>query len=291
MSLRGLAGREHLRRRVLAFAGIWFLVAGMLAALGIGIVLFASLAVLLVGAALAGGIALLGRHDIGHKLPAARESAGRASRRLGHKLPAARESAGRASRRLGHKLPAARESAERASRRLKARLDEQDLPQRVQRSAALASHRARAFVAVPKSKPAEIDEDRRARQLNQRGAQLRREGEYEQAAEQHRAALAIVRELGDRRVEALTLNNLALALVHTRGGVPAAVEHFEQALALLAELGDEEREGQVIANLAFVRRRQGRDEDADNLLSAALDKLPPESSAYRQVEDQLQRAS
>jgi tetratricopeptide (TPR) repeat protein len=268
-----LADREHLRRRVLAFAGIWFLVAGMLAALGIGIVLFASLAVLLVGAAVAGGIALLGRHDIGHKLPAARESAGRASRRIGHRLPAARQ------------------SAERASRRLKARLDDQDLPQRVQRSAALASHRARAFVAVPKAKPAEIDEDRRARQLNQRGAQLRREGEYEQAAEQHRAALAIVRELGDRRVEALTLNNLALALVHTRGGVPAAVEHFEQALALLAELGDEEREGQVIANLAFVRRRQGRDEDADNLLSAALDKLPPESSAYRQVEDQLQRAS
>ena len=98
-------------------------------------------------------------------------------------------------------------------------------------------------------------------------------------------------ELGDRRVEALTLNNLALALVHTRGGVPAAVEHFEQALVLLGELGDEEHEGQVIANLAFVRRRQGRDEDADSLLSAALDKLPPDSSAYRQVEDQLQRAS
>ena len=254
-SLRGLAGREHLRRRVLAFAGIWFLVAGMLAALGIGIVLFASLAVLLVGAAVAGGIALLSRHDIGHKLPAARES------------------------------------AERASRRLKARLDEQDLPQRVQRSAALASHRARAFVAVPKSKPAEVDEHRRARQLNQLGAQLRRDGEYDQAAEQHRAALAIVRELGDPRVEALTLNNLALALVHTRGGVPAAVEHFEQALVLLGELGDEEREGQVIANLAFVRRRQGRDEDADNLLTAALDKLPPESSAYRQVEEQLRRAS
>jgi tetratricopeptide (TPR) repeat protein len=253
--MRGLADREHLRRRVLAFAGLWFLVAGMLAALGIGIVLFASLAVLLVGAAVAGGVALLGRQDIGHKLPAARESAGRASRRL------------------------------------KARLDDKDLPQRMQRGAASASHRARAFVAVPKKKPPEVDEHRRARQLNQLGAQLRRSGDYDQAAEQHRAALEIVRELGDRRVEALTLNNLALALVHTRGGVPAAVGHFEQALVLLGELGDEEREGQVIANLAFVRRRQGRDEDADNLLSAALDKLPPESSAYRQVEDQLRRAS
>ena len=259
-SLRGLVDREQVRSRVLAFAGLWFLVAGMLAALGIGIFLFASLAVLLVGAALAGGIALLSRCEIGHKLPAARASAGRASRTL------------------------------------KARLDERELPQRMQRGAALASHRARAFVAVPKREPAGrqpagVDEHREARRLNQLGAQLRRNGEYEQAAEQHRAALAIVHELGDRRVEALTLNNLALALVHTRGGVPAAVEHFEQALVLLGELGDEEHEGQVIANLAFVRRRQGRDEDADSLLSAALDKLPPDSSAYRQVEDQLRRAS
>jgi hypothetical protein len=47
----------------------------------------------------------------------------------------------------------------------------------------------------------------------------------------------------------------------------------------------------VIANLGFVRRRQGRDDDARSLLNAALDKLPPESSAYRQVEEQLRRAS
>jgi len=69
------------------------------------------------------------------------------------------------------------------------------------------------------------------------------------------------------------------------------VQHFEQSLAILQELGDEELEGQVIANLGFLRRRQGRDEDAESLLHAALDKLPPESSAYRQVEEQLRRAS
>jgi hypothetical protein len=60
---------------------------------------------------------------------------------------------------------------------------------------------------------------------------------------------------------------------------------------LLQELGDKEHEGQVIANLGFVRRRQGRAEDAESLLSAALAKLPPGSSAYRQVEEQLRRAS
>jgi tetratricopeptide (TPR) repeat protein len=123
------------------------------------------------------------------------------------------------------------------------------------------------------------------------GVQLRRDRDYEGAADHHRAALAIARELGDERAEALTLNNLALALVHTEGGVPAAVEGFEQARTLLRQLGDEELEGQVIANLASVRRRQGRDDDAQNLLNTALGKLPPESPAYRQVEEQLRRAS
>jgi tetratricopeptide (TPR) repeat protein len=251
----GSVDREQLRRRILAFTGIWFLLAGMLAALGFSIVLLASFALLLVAGALAGGIALLRRYRIGQGLPVA----------------------------LG--------SIERASRKVKARLDERGLQQRLQRRASNVSHRARALVEVRQRERAEVDRHRQARRLNELGAELRREGDHERAAEQHRAALAIVRELGDRRAEALTLNNLALALVHTEGGVASAVQYFEHARVVLRELGDEEYEGQVIANLASVRRRQGRDEDAESLLNAALDKLPPESSAYRQVERQLRRAS
>jgi tetratricopeptide (TPR) repeat protein len=251
----GSVDREQLRRRVLAFTGIWFLLAGMLAALGFSIVLLASLALLLVGAAVAGGILLLHRYRIGRGLPLA----------------------------IG--------SIERASRRVKARLDEQNLQQRLQYRADIVSHRARALVEIRQRERAGVDQHRQALRLNAFGVQLRRDGDREQAAEQHRAALAIVRELGDRRAEALTLNNLALAVVHTEGGVAAAVKDFEQALIILRELGDEEHEGQVIANLALVRRRQGRDEDAESLLNAALDKLPPESSAYRRVEEQLRRAS
>ena len=59
-----------------------------------------------------------------------------------------------------------------------------------------------------------IDPGQRAHQLNALGAQLRRDGEPEQAAEQHLAALAIVRDLGDPHAEAMTLNNLGLALAH-----------------------------------------------------------------------------
>jgi tetratricopeptide (TPR) repeat protein len=263
----GPVDREQLRRRVLAFAGIWFLLAGMLAALGVTIVLLASLAVLLIGGVVVAGLWLVRRYELGRAIQGARPSIEHASGKLGP-------------------------SIERASRKLRSSIDELDAPQRLGRLANGAAQQARQALEVRPRKPATPDPDprRRARRLNELGAQLRREGEYERAAEQHRAALTIVRELDDPRTEALTLNNLALALVHT-GSVSVAVEHFEQALGLLRELGDARHEGQVIANLGFVRRRQGRDEDARNLLTAALDKLPPESSAYRQVEEQLRRAS
>jgi tetratricopeptide (TPR) repeat protein len=248
---------ERLRRRVLAFTGMWFLMAAMLAALGFGALL--TISFILVGGVglLAGGLWLLRRNSVQQVLGIALRS------------------------------------FEWASSKLKARRDELRLRQRVQRFATMASHATRRLTAraseVRQRAPAPARLQRQALRLNELGAQLRREGNHALAAEQHRAALAIVRELGDRRAEALTLNNLALALVHT-GGVAVAVRHFEEALVVFRELGDEEHEGRVTANLGFVRRRQGRQEDADDLLHAALDKLAPESSAYRQVEAQLRRA-
>jgi tetratricopeptide (TPR) repeat protein len=283
--------REELRRRVLALTGLWFLLGGFLAALGFPAFVLASFALLLVVGVAAGLLWLLRRY------------------------------------RVHQGLRAALLSIERAFRQLRTRLDDLGVQQQVQRSATrvrkmgtVASHRAgvlrarggrsyrtvvgrlrahstlvlRTGGALPSSpptrEPAAVDRHHQALRLNELGAELRRTGNYELAAERHRAALAIVRDLGDRRAEALTLNNLALALVHT-GGVAAALQHFEQSLVVLRELGDEEHEGQVIANLGFVHRRQGRREEAENLLHAALDKLPPESSAYRRVEEQLRRAS
>jgi tetratricopeptide (TPR) repeat protein len=250
----GSVDREQLRSRALAFTGIWFLLAGMLAAIGFSIILVASFALLLVAAVLEGGRRLWRRY------------------------------------RMERVLRVILLSIEHASRELTTRLGDLRLRQHLKGFASIASHRARTVAEVrPRQRP-DVDPHRQARRLNELGAQLRREGQRERAAEQHRAALAIVRELGDRRAEALTLNNLALALVHT-GSVAIAVQHFEQALVLFRELGDDEHEGQVIANLGSVRRRQGRDEDAENLLNEALHKLPPESPAYRQVEEQLRRAS
>jgi tetratricopeptide (TPR) repeat protein len=90
--------------------------------------------------------------------------------------------------------------------------------------------------------------------------------------------------------EAHRLNNLAIALAQA-GAEAEALEHLEQARVVLRELGDEEHEAQVIANLGMVHRRQGHSEEAVHLLHEALDKLPPESSAYRRVEEELRTAS
>jgi tetratricopeptide (TPR) repeat protein len=319
-----------LRRRVLVFAGMWFLLAGMLAALGLIAVLLVSFGLALIGGALVGGAWLLRRYPVRLWLQSAFGSIKRAFRdeqaRLG-KLglrQRLRRFATRFSPMVGQLRARASETfrtapvaIDRQSQTLRlnqhgaelrregkyegaaeedqrARLGKLGLRQRLRffatrYSPMVGQLRARASETF-RTAPVAIDRQSQALRLNEHGAELRREGKYEGAAEEHRAALVIVRELGDRQAEALTLNNLALALVHT-GSVAIAVQHFEQALDLLRELGEEEHEGRVIANLAVVRRRQGRDEDADSLLHAALDKLPPESSAYRQVEEQLRRAS
>jgi hypothetical protein len=129
---------------------------------------------------------------------------------------------------------------------------------------------------------------REALRANAKGVQLRRDGASAQAAEEHRLALAVFRDLGDRRSEALTLNNLALAL--DRSGDAAALELFEEAATILGELGEEQREGEVIANLALSFRRRGSEERSAEVLEIALGKLEPDSQAYRKVES-LRRAS
>jgi len=147
-----------------------------------------------------------------------------------------------------------------------------------------------AAYARSRSATGRVDLRGEARRLNTAGVRLRRDGSTTEAVAHHRAALTILRELGDDRSVALTLNNLALAL--SRDGDDAvAVGLFQRSAAILAELGDVQHEGEVIANLGLAHRRQGRGEEADNVLQLALRKLAPTSNAYRTVEAELRRAS
>lgn len=173
-------------------------------------------------------------------------------------------------------------------------------PRAVLRECGLAGRKAATRVAARSSSsgrarkprrraPSVAERRREAYSLNADGVRCRRLGRRSLAAEKHLAALETLRELRDRRGEALTLNNLALAQADDDDG--AALDHLEEALAILRELSDEQHEGQVIANLGFVHRRRGRDREAANCLRAALEKLHPDSGEYRRVEEQLRRAS
>jgi tetratricopeptide (TPR) repeat protein len=148
-----------------------------------------------------------------------------------------------------------------------------------------------------RAEPRTHDERRRALELNARGAQLRRAGSTAPAVALHLEALEIFQALEDRHAQAPTLNSLALALAAS-GDTDAAVERFEQSLQILREReeddpeqGNDPEEGKVIANLGFTLLKQGADDRGRELLSEALEKLPPESPAAHQVEAQLRRAS
>lgn len=131
---------------------------------------------------------------------------------------------------------------------------------------------------------------RKINRLNAQGAELRRRGDSSAAIESHRAALELVREVGDSSAEAMTLNNLALALGHA-GDEHAAIEHFDEAAVILRSLEDDHHEGQVLANLGLLHGRGGRHEQAVYCLEAALGKLDRGSRAFQRVEEQLRRAS
>jgi DNA-binding SARP family transcriptional activator/Tfp pilus assembly protein PilF len=86
--------------------------------------------------------------------------------------------------------------------------------------------------------------------------------------ETHRIALASARRSGDRRAEALVLNNLGIG--YARRHLDEAVGSFEQALDIRREIGDEYGEAQTASNLADTYSRIGRGDEALDLLKRAL---------------------
>jgi DNA-binding SARP family transcriptional activator len=86
--------------------------------------------------------------------------------------------------------------------------------------------------------------------------------------ETHRIALASAQRSGDRRAEALVLNNLGIG--YARRHQAEAVGSFERALDIRREIGDEYGEAQTASNLADTYSRIGRGDEALDLLKRAL---------------------
>ncbi|RLK60904.1 tetratricopeptide repeat protein [Actinokineospora cianjurensis] len=72
----------------------------------------------------------------------------------------------------------------------------------------------------------------------------------------HTAALAAAVRLGDLAAEALTRNNLGMALVEA-GRLDEATEHYGRAGELFGQVGDSHGRCNALVNLAAVLRRQG----------------------------------
>ena len=87
--------------------------------------------------------------------------------------------------------------------------------------------------------------------------------------ETHQIALASARAIGDRRAEALVLNNLGTAF--TRQGMDEAAECFEQALAIRREIGDLLGEAQSATNMADNYVQLKRFDEALELLNRVLE--------------------
>lgn len=87
--------------------------------------------------------------------------------------------------------------------------------------------------------------------------------------ETHQIALSSVRMLGDKRGEALVLNNLGMAFARRR--MDEAAAYFEQALAIRREIADLPGEAQTASNLADTYRRLRRYDEALALLMRALE--------------------
>jgi tetratricopeptide (TPR) repeat protein len=290
-------GGRRFRSRILAGAALGTLLGGILASAGLAEIIEAMLVLAGLAVCAAGVLVFVNRHGR-HSMARAGSLLGETQQATGKILVHVGSRA-----RVGTKRGAAFGSATVVKVR-------RDLPKLAASASQLTSTTAERVAAAGKSAaertpqrptsrrperarhPASdaIGKQREALQLNAAGVELRRNGAYSDAAEQHKAALSLLREIDDRKTTALTLNNLALALSHS-GDDNGCVVLFEEAAGILHDLGDEQHEGQVIANLGLAHRRHGRPQESENVLQLALTKLVPSSSAYRTVEAELRRAS
>jgi tetratricopeptide (TPR) repeat protein len=94
------------------------------------------------------------------------------------------------------------------------------------------------------------------------------QGLLDEALATLRAALALTREIGNRRIQAYTLRNLGEALLE-HGDVAGARDAFEQALAILRLAPNRRVEAHALGGLAALAVHQGRTADAAGRLDEA----------------------
>ena len=87
------------------------------------------------------------------------------------------------------------------------------------------------------------------------------QGRLEEAAAHYSQALTIHREVGNRRFEGIVLGYLGI-LHMQQGRIEEAAIHYNQSLAMAREVGYSRGEGIMLANLGALHKQQGRLEEA-----------------------------
>jgi tetratricopeptide (TPR) repeat protein len=101
-----------------------------------------------------------------------------------------------------------------------------------------------------------------ARTLNMAGNAFADRGMWNEAIESYERSRARYVQAGDRRGEALVLNNLG-ATSYAIGDWDAALVYYNDALAALRVQGERETELLTLMNICFLRYAQGAEADAD----------------------------
>ncbi len=106
-------------------------------------------------------------------------------------------------------------------------------------------------------------------QLTSLGTAYRNLGQAERAIEYYEQALAIQREIGNRVGEGADLGDLGNAYAYL-GQAEQAIEHYKQALAIAREIGDRTGEGTGLSNLGAAYAELGQMERAIEQFEQAL---------------------
>ncbi|MGX9726119.1 MAG: tetratricopeptide repeat protein [Candidatus Electronema sp. VV] len=108
-----------------------------------------------------------------------------------------------------------------------------------------------AAAALPEGRKAE-----RADYLGAAGNDLHRIARYVEALRLCEQGLSIDRELGDRKQEASSLNNISLAY-QAQGEYGKALDYLEQSLSICREVGDNQGEGATLNNISQIYYAKG----------------------------------
>lgn len=109
----------------------------------------------------------------------------------------------------------------------------------------------------------------KADELFEQGKKQLDTSQFEAALESFQSALNNYRAIGDRTIEAETLNKLG-EVYRYLGQFPTALRHHESALVIMRELSNRAGEGATLHNIASVYEKQGQYENALKFYQQAL---------------------